>query len=205
VLLLALFLLLATGSVASTLSGLVALFFTLLIATRYIPVRKYLIVIPVLLAIGYSGWSQLPADIKEYAERRYSEKVAEGVDVSDRSGLWEGSARYLLKNPLGQGWALYIEPLGYYPHNDFITYGIGFGLLSGLAYLFLPVVILTFMVFGGCAGNDPARLALFLAGIAALLVLLVNSLSDHLSANKWYFNVVWSIIWYCYFASKGKV
>jgi hypothetical protein len=34
-------------------------------------------------------------------------------------------------------------------------------------------------------------------------VVLINSLSDHLTSNRWYFNVVWSLIWYAFFASRS--
>jgi hypothetical protein len=204
ILLALLFLLLATGSVGSTLSALLSLAFLLAVAARYLSVRKYLLVLPVVITVGAVGWSQLPDEIKEYAESRYDRKVAEGIDLSDRSGLWKGSALYLLKNPLGRGWSLYVEPLGYYPHNDYISYGISFGVISGLLYLFLPVAIILSMVFSGCDGKDGARLALFLAGIGAISVVFVNSFSDHLTGNRWYFNVTWSIIWYCYFASRAQ-
>jgi hypothetical protein len=45
---------------------------------------------------------------------------------------------------------------------------------------------------------------LSLAGAGAATVLLLNSLSDHMTANRWYFNVVWMMVWYAYFASRAR-
>jgi hypothetical protein len=50
---------------------------------------------------------------------------------------------------------------------------------------------------------DPSRFALALAGAGVTTVMLINSMSDHMTANRWYFNVIWSLIWYAFFASRA--
>jgi chromate transport protein ChrA len=91
------------------------------------------------------------------------------------------------------------------PHNDYISYGIAFGFVCGLLYLFVPIKILLTLVSVKIHMKDPVQVAILLAGVGAVTVLLINSFADHLTANRWYFNVVWSIIWYCFFAAKAIV
>jgi len=101
------------------------------------------------------------------------------------------------------GWSLYIEPLGTYPHNDYLTYAIAYGLLCGLVYLFDVTGLLYAFVSVSTAHLDPSRFALALVGAGTLAAVAINSMSDHLTSNRWYFNVVWSVIWYAFFASRA--
>jgi len=199
----AIFILLVTGSVGSSLTALGGTALLLGVARRYLSIKKQLVILPILLALALVGWNQLPEGIKGYVESRYEQKVAGGIDTSDRSGRWQTSLDYLIKNPLGRGWDLYVEPIGTYPHNDYISYGIAFGFACGLLYLFVPMKILLSMISYKEHLTNPARVAILLAGVGATAVLVVNSFSDHLTANRWYFNIIWSIIWYSYFATKS--
>jgi hypothetical protein len=156
------------------------------------------------VGLGLASWFFLPAGVQKYAESRYEVRVSKsGSPTDDRSWRWKKSFNYLMENPSGVGWSLYVEPLGIYPHNDYLSYGIAYGILCGLVY-FLDVSGLLFsFVSISMAPLDPSRFALTLVGAGTLTVVLINSLSDHLTSNRWYFNVVWSLIWYAFFGSRA--
>lgn len=198
------FLLLVTGSIGSSLAALCGITLLLVAAWHYNSVKRYFIIFPVVIGFALTGWSLVPQGIKTYADTRYEERFSENtLDTSDRSVLWRQSFNYLLENPEGRGWDLYVAKIGTYPHNDYLSYGIAFGFLCSLLYFFVLAKILVSMVAPKKRIKDPAKVAILLAGIGVVTVLLIISFSDHLTANRWYFNVVWSIIWYCYFASKA--
>jgi hypothetical protein len=199
----ALYLLLVTGSVGSTIAGLAGMFLILVMGLRRFSLKRYFILLTVGLGLGLGIWTVLPPGIQNYATSRYELRVGRSASsTADRSWRWKKSLKFLVENPSGVGWSLYVEPLHTYPHNDYLTYAIAFGLVCGLIYfLYPPVFILTFLSFRPSA-MDPSRFALALAGAGVAVVVLINSLSDHLTSNRWYFNVVWSLIWYAYFASR---
>lgn len=199
-----LFLLLVTGSVGSSLAALCGIVLILFISRSYFSVTRYAVFLPLLLVLVLIGWSQVPPAIKKYAESRYEEKLAGGVNVSDRSGQWHAASDYLLDNPLGRGWKLFVPPIGGYPHNDYLSYGIAFGIACGLLYLFVPAKILHSLVSRRLEPRNIAQISISLAGVGAVAVLLINSMSDHLTANRWYFNVVWSVIWFGYFVNRSR-
>jgi O-antigen ligase len=86
--------------------------------------------------------------------------------------------------------------MGTFPHNEYLSYGIAFGLVCGILYLAVPVWLLFSLWRAIGRSTEFARATVTLAGVGALTVLLVNSFTDHLSANRWYFNVVWCVVWY---------
>ena len=191
------FLLLVTGSVGSSLAALCGISAMLIVGHRYISIKRYIIVVTLILGFALAGWNLVPQGIKQYAESRFEERFSgRSVDVSDRGEIWPLSLQYLLNNPEGRGWDLFVEPIDTHPHNDYLSYGIAFGFVCGLLYLFVPVKFLLSLVAPIVHTKDPAQIAILLAGVGAVTVFLINSFSDHLSANRWYFNVVWSMIWY---------
>jgi hypothetical protein len=64
---------------------------------------------------------------------------------------------------------------------------------------------LLFSFFKRCKAiaDHPAAFATYLAGLGVIVVTAVNSMTDHMSVNRWYFNVIWSIVWYSYFCSRA--
>lgn len=194
------FLLFVTGSVGSILAGICGLGAILIAGKRYLSLTRFLLIAVAVGGLFYSAWFTLPYGVQKYVESRYTEKLSGGkVDVSDRSFRWEESFRYLMENPIGVGWALYVEPIRTYPHNDYLTYGIAYGIFSGFLYLFVPGWLLWRIVASRVHDENPSRYAVQLSGIGVTTVLLINSFSDHLTANRWYFNVVWSLVWYAFF------
>jgi hypothetical protein len=199
--------LLVTGSVGSSLAALAGIVLILLLGKRRFSVRRYALVLVAGGGLLVGAWAVLPEGVQRYAVTRYQVRVGGGgpaTATADRAWRWKKSFSYLMDNPSGVGWSLYVEPLGIYPHNDYLTYGIAFGVLCGLLYFLLPSgLLLSFVAFRPGAAES-ARFALSLAGAGAATVLLLNSLSDHMTANRWYFNVVWMMIWYAYFASRAR-
>jgi hypothetical protein len=198
------YLLLVTGSVGSTLAGLAGLVMILLLGKRQFSIKRYFTMLLVGVGLLVATWTILPQSIQHYAVSRYELRVGKSSSpTADRSWRWKKSFNYMMENPSGVGWSLFVEPLGIYPHNDYLTYGIAFGAVCGLVYL-LNVCGMLFSFFSYNPGvMDPSRFAMALAGIGVCTVVLINSLSDHLTSNRWYFNVVWSLIWYAFFASRS--
>lgn len=197
--------LLVTGSVGSTLAALAGIGLILLLGKRQFSVRRYVLVLVGSAALLAGAWAVLPEGVQRYAATRYAVRVGSPeTATADRAWRWRKSFNYLKDNPSGVGWSLYVEPLGIYPHNDYLTYGIAFGIICGLLYFLLPTGLLLSFVSYNPGPSEPARFALSLAGAGAATVLLLNSLSDHMTANRWYFNVVWMTIWYAYFASRTR-
>ncbi|WP_306589628.1 O-antigen ligase [Geothrix sp. 21YS21S-4] len=203
-LLVAAYFLLVTGSVGSTLAGLAGLGLILFLGKRHFSIKRYLLLLFIGAGLALATWTILPEGVQRYAVNRYELRVGHsGSSTGDRAWRWKKSFNYLMENPSGVGWALYVEPLGIYPHNDYLTYAIAFGVVCGLVYLFYPSgLLLSFITFRP-PGGDPARFALALAGAGVTTVMLINSLGDHMTANRWYFNVIWSLIWYAFFASRA--
>ena len=87
-------------------------------------------------------------------------------------------------------------------HNEYLTYAVSYGLFGGLGYISLCAgLLVSFYRRGRRLINDSSLHAIYLAGLGVLVSLLLNSMTDHANENRWYFNVMWSLIWYCYFCS----
>jgi len=50
----------------------------------------------------------------------------------------------------------------------------------------------------------PSALAVYLAGLGVIIVITINGITDHSNENRWYFNLMWSLIWYSYFCSRTE-
>jgi hypothetical protein len=197
------YLLLVTGSVGSALASLAGMFMILFLGKRQFSVRRYFILLIAAVGLAAGTWTVLPQGVQQYVVSRYELRLGGGGSATaDRAWRWRKSLQYLGDHPTGVGWSLYLQAIGTYPHNDYISYAIAYGVMGGLLYLLYPLGLLaSFALFKGNP-RDPAGFALALVGAGVTTVLLLNSLSDHLTANRWYFNVVWSVIWYAFFASR---
>jgi hypothetical protein len=196
--------LLLTGSVASSVACLLALLIIAILTMRWLssPVLLISSVVVVLLLIVV--WNFVPDVIKDYAGSRYQLRLSGGPDTSDRVPLWAAAANFLADHPAGIGWSLLYDPQVGYPHNDYLSYGIAYGVLCGLVYMYVLFRIMLSFLNIPPGGVDKSEYVIRLAGIGVLVVILVNSFSDHLSANRWYFNVLWSIAWFTYFSSNPE-
>jgi hypothetical protein len=193
------FLLLATGSFGSifaSLCGLAAIFFTQL---RKVSVTKVLISCFAISCMMLVTYSLSPSNIKEYLGKRYEHRVVNAD--TDRFDLWARAAKHLFEHPEGVGLTLAVgDQVKSFIHNDYLVYAVSYGFIGGLAYaaLVIGLLISFFKVRKGTV-NDPYALAIHLAGLGVIVAIAMNSITDHMNSNRWYFNVIWSIIWYCYF------
>jgi len=199
------YLFLVTGSWGSILAAMLSVIFVFLLSSFgvRVPLRQSLVIVSFVSA-GLIGWEYLPETIQRYFTWRFEQSFVTEMTVFDRIQIWQLSLSYLADNLIGRGWDLWIAPLGIYPHNDYLVYGISFGVICGLMYLLTIVQILILNIKNGknqtLRWSDP----ILLAGIAATSVLFINSFFDHLTANRWYYNVVWSIVWFCYYAGQRR-
>jgi len=144
-----------------------------------------------------------PHSIKKYLGKRYEHRV---VDANtDRFFLWSRAIEYFFEHPEGVGLTLTVgDKVKSNPHNDYLAFAVSYGLIGGLAY---PVLIIGLLMYWYKNRNmiieDNNALAITLAGQGVIVAFFLNSMTDNIIANRWYFNVIWSLIWYCYFCSRA--
>jgi O-antigen ligase len=196
------FFLLVTGSFGSILAvicGLAAIFYAQFRRVNVARVLLSVIVIACLLVLAYS---LSPPSIKEYLEKRYEQRVVK--TDQDRPVLWARGMAYLLEHPEGVGLTLAVgDEVRSFIHNDYLVYAVSYGVIGGLGYASLVAgLLISFFQRRKSLMNDPSALAVFLAGLGVIVALAVNSMTDHSNVNRWYFNVIWCLIWYSYFCSR---
>ena len=197
------FLLLATGSFGSgfaCLCGLASIFYTQL---RVISTSKVLASVVAMCCMLLLIFGFLPPSMKKYLEKRYEHRVVNAD--KDRLELWTLAMDYYLEHPLGVGFTFSVgEKVKTVIHNDYLAYTVSYSFLGGLAYTSLVAgMLISFFQNRKNTINDPSALATYLAGLGVIVVLAVNSITDHLAENRWYFNLIWSLIWYCYFCNRA--
>ena len=198
------FLLLATGSFGSILAcfcGLAAIFYK---QFRTVSVKKVLVSVSVIGCMLLLTYGLSPPSMKEYLGKRYEHRITKSDD--DRLHLWARAVEQILKHPEGVGLTLAVgdKLKRSFIHNDYLTYAVSYGVIGGLGYAFLVVgLLISFFRVRKKAIDDPSALAIYLAGVGVLVAVAVNSMTDHMNENRWYFNVMWSFIWYSYFCSRS--
>lgn len=197
------FLLLATGSFGSIFScfcGLGAMFYT---QFRVISITKVLLAVPILCCTLLLVYSLSPPSTKVYLGKRYEHRIVDAD--TDRLALWTRAFDYFLEHPEGIGLTLTVGDLvKSNPHNDYLSYIVSYGAVGGTAYPFLVTGVLIFFIRSGKRiSRDSSAFAITLAGKGVIVALALNSMTDNISSNRWFFNAIWSLIWYCYFCSQA--
>lgn len=197
------FLLLATGSFGSifaSLCGLAAIFHT---QVRTINIKKVLLSVAVICCMLLLIYSLSPPSIKEYLGKRYEHRVVQAD--TDRLVLWARAIDYFLEHPGGVGLTYTVgDKVKTNPHNDYIVYAVSYGVIGGLAYPSLVAgLLIYFFRSRRWRSEDHSVLAIHLAGLSVIVALAVNSMTDNIGPARWYFNVIWSFIWYSYFCSRA--
>jgi len=197
------FLLLVTASFGSILACLCGLAATFYAQFRTVSVAKVLVSVAVICCMILLSYSLAPRNIKGYLGKRYEHRVTNADD--DRLGLWGRAVEQILQHPEGVGLTLEVgDKVKTYIHNEYLTYAVSYGIIGGLAYAFLVVRLLTFFFqVRKSTIDDPSALAIHLAGLGVMVAIAVNFMTDHMNANRWYFNIIWSVIWYSYFCSRA--
>jgi hypothetical protein len=196
------FLLLATGSFGSgfaCLCGLAAIFFT---QFRTVSVTKVVASTSIICCMLVFTYVISPPSVKDYLGKRYEHRITNAD--TDRVTLWARGVEQIVSHPEGVGFTLAVgDKVRFFVHNDYLAYGISYGVFGGFAaYTFLVIgVLISFFKVRKSVIRDPSVLAIHLAGLGVIVAVAVNGITDHMNENRWYFNVIWSIIWYCYFCS----
>jgi O-antigen ligase len=196
------FLLLTTGSfgsIFSCLCGLAAIFYTQI---RVISVTKVIASVTAICCLVLLLYGLSPPSTKKYLEKRTDYRITKAN--TDRLDLWEKAVAQIIQHPEGVGWTLSVgDKVKTFIHNDYLTYMVSYGFLGGLAYALLIIVLCISFFQMRKDTVDHAKLAIQLAGFGAIIAVAVNSMTDHMTENRWYFNLIWSLIWYCYFCSRA--
>lgn len=196
------FMLLSTGSFGSAFAcflGLVAILHTQL---RKISIAKAVISFMAILLTMILTYAFAPDSTKEYLGKRYEHRVVNAN--TDRIALWARGVDAFVNEPGGVGLTLSVGVVKKsYIHNDYLTYFVSYGFFGGLGYMSLIIgLLLAFLRVQHSVSKDPAALAVHLAGFGVIVALAANGITDHSNENRIYLNVIWSIIWYCYFCSR---
>jgi len=196
------YLLLVTGSFGSILAvlcGLTAIFYTQFMKVSITKAIGSMAGICCLLVLIFI---LSPASTKEYLGERFEHRVV-NVSDADRLTLWSRAVDYILEHPAGLGLKYTVgDRIKTNPHNEYLVYIVSYGIIGGLAYLFLVVgLLLSFFRRRKRMIKDPPALAVYLAGLGVTVAVAVNSMTDNVGVCRWYFNIMWSLIWYCYFCS----
>ncbi|TWJ19060.1 O-antigen ligase family protein [Geobacter argillaceus] len=197
------FLLLSTGSFGSgfaCLFGLAAIFYAL---SRTINVTKAIVAVAVICSMLLLTYGLSPPSVKEYLEKRYEHRVVN--KDTDRLGLWERAIEYYVEQPLGVGFTFTVgDSVKTVIHNDYLAYTVSYSVMGGLAYTLLVAgLLVSFFQRRKNMIDDPSALAVYLAGLGVIVAAALNSITDHMAENRWYFNLIWSVIWYSYFCSRA--
>ena len=203
------FLLLTTASFRSSLAclcGLIAIFSAM---SRKISITKLIGTIATIIFMLVVFYALSPPNIKNYLVGRFEHRVAN--KNTDRLDLWINGIKYYIENPTGVGFTLAAGTAvksdgSAFVHNDYIAYTMSYSILGGFAYLaFVIGALISFVKKRGRLPDDPYALATFLAGHGVIIVIALNSMTDHMTESRWYFNLIWSIVWYSYFCSRAAL
>jgi len=199
-------LLLTIGSIGSSLACLCGIMAIFACASRRINLLRSVASLVAIVCMMGMVWIIAPVKVKNYVELRYKERfVTKGINAVDRTILWKRALDYSMEHPGGVGWSISYGDGSRKSnaHNDYLLYAINYGVIATVAYVYLVFGLLIYFLRKAMnIVKDPSALAVNLAGVGVVFVLLINSMSDHLTANKWYFNIIWSIVWYAYFCCK---
>ena len=168
---------------------------------------RFLISIMVIACLLFLIWILSPVSVKNYVEQRYQDRIVykdKGINL-DRFMLWRRAINYFYEHPEGVGWTLTVGDIKKSnPHNDYLVYAVSYGIIGGMVYAYLVLrLLIYFFRKSKTIIKDPYAMAVTLAGLGVVVVAFVNSMTDHMVASQWYFNVIWSIIWYSYFCSQA--
>lgn len=200
------FLLLVTGSFGSILASLCGLAAIFCIQVRTVSFTKVIGSAAVLCCMLGLTFVLLPPSVKDYLGKRYEHRVTDAD--TDRLTLWARAVDQLFRHPEGVGWTMSVSGGGQtsFIHNDYLTYAVSYGVTGGLAYVSLVTgLLISFFLVRKSALKDPAALAVYLAGLGVIVAVAVNSITDHMTENRCYFALIWSIVWYSYFCTHTGV
>lgn len=199
------FLLLTTASFGSGFACLCGLLAIISAMSRKISMSKLIGTIAAIIFMLVVSYALSPPSIKNYLAGRFEHRVVN--KDTDRLALWLNGINYYVEHPTGVGFTLAAgDKVKLFVHNDYIAYTMSYSILGGFAYLGLIIgALISFVKKRGRLPDDPYALATFLAGHGVIIVIALNSMTDHMTESRWYFNLIWSIVWYSYFCSRAPL
>lgn len=189
------------GSILGCLAGLAAMSSTL---ARKAGVARLVTAAAVVVSVLILAFAFFSTKMVHYLDARYTHHVTH--ENTDRIPLWTRAVEEFIRHPEGIGWTLDVGDVKKtFMHNDYLVYFVSYSLTGGLAYLSLVAGFLFYFLAypPDMEGGGPSALAVHLAGLGAASVIALNSMTDHMTENRWYFTLIWSIVWYSYFCSRA--
>jgi uncharacterized RDD family membrane protein YckC len=195
------FLLLSTGSFGSGFACLCGLGIIFYSQFRLVSMTKVFMSVAVICSILLLAYSFSPPNIKNYLGKRFEHRVVN--KDTDRLTLWAGAWHYFMDHPMGVGFTLAAgDGAKAYIHNDYLAYMVSYSVMGGVAYTSLVVgLMISFIRRRKGIIDDPAALAVYLAGLGVIVAVAVNSITDNMLSSRWNFTLIWSLVWYSYFCS----
>jgi hypothetical protein len=189
------------GSIIACLCGLAAVFYG---QFRTVKITRVLASATVIACMLLLIWGLSPGSVKEYLGKHYQARASAGTD-QDRFMLWGRAVEQILDHPEGVGWTVSVgDRVRSVIHNEYLGYAVSYGVTGGLAYASLVAgLMIYFLQCRKRRTEDHSALAINLAGLGVVAALAVNSMTDHVASSRWYFNAIWSVIWYSYFCSRA--
>ena len=114
-----------------------------------------------------------------------------------RAVRWMGAVEQIEREPLGMGkWTLALErgPGINYTHNDYLGFGISYGVVGCLAYVFAVLSAFVSLYRAFRANTVPLEKAIIGASLCAVCCLGINSFTDHLIADTGGYLLSWFIV-----------
>ncbi len=114
---------------------------------------------------------------------------------TSREERWMSALQQVAHRPFGVGWTTHAVDIDdNIAHNDYLAYSISYGVLGGLGYLLLVMMIIlrSYAIIRRTGPNVQRRLGTITFAVSVCL--LLNSMTDHLIGDLSRFIIVWSII-----------
>lgn len=199
------FLLLSTGSfgsITASVCGLAAIFFS---QVRTIKLTKVFTSAAVTCCMVLLILALLPQSTRTYLGQRYEHRIVE--HDTDRLTLWSLAVDYFFEHPFGVGLTYTVgDREKSNPHNEYLVYAVSYGFIGGLAYPSLVIgLLIYFFKNRKLKIDDSSALAICMAGLGVIIAYAINTMTDNVGPNRWYNNILWSLIWYCYFCSRAAL
>lgn len=117
--------------------------------------------------------------------------------TSDRRNLFQAAGlEHVLENPLGVGWTskMWYNGIFIAPHNDYLVFGMSYGLIGVIGYLFYIYRIIAQSINRMWLSEDIQERLLAGATFACIICLALNAMFDHLVARIHWYQMTWYLI-----------
>lgn len=128
-------------------------------------------------------------------ESRWSPLLQAGLKYEARPLIWMDAVRQIAREPFGIGWSQsFLEStqiISSNAHNDYLVFGISYGIIGGIAYL---LVVINSILIGFKKMRSQTEELLGSIAFCAALCLSLNLMTDHLAVDFTRYYLCWIII-----------